>query len=491
MVQTTSSSQVKRPTLIFTTFQFLIFFLILFPLLFALPKKWRHPVLLIASYYFYMCTVPWYIVVILFITLIDYFAGIKIEAAESKRGKKFYLVLSILANFGLLFAFKYAGFFAFTLNGNLGLSLPVLHVLLPVGISFHTFQAVSYTVEVYRGRSPAEHNLLDYALYVAFFPQMVAGPIERPYNLLPQFHKDQSLTFDGFRAGMRAILWGLFKKMVVADTVAPFVSNVYTQPQRFSGLILLIATCFFAVQIYCDFSGYSDIAIGLARIMGFRLMVNFRQPYFARSIREFWRRWHISLSTWFRDYLYIPLGGSRVSTARYYANLMIVFLLSGIWHGANWTFAIWGALHGFYMVFGVVSAPLRDKLRSSLGLGTTGFLPALLQMLTTFALVTLAWVFFRAANVQDGLYILSHLLDWRGFQFMDLFALGLPRFEMVLACVFIGVVAVVEWLMAHETPAVERLWSIRPFRWACYYACIFGIIFFGVFEHVEFIYFQF
>ena len=477
--------------MIFTTFQFLVFFVVLFPLYFVLPKSWRHPLLLAASYYFYMCSIPWYITVIIAITLIDFFAGIKIEEAQSRRTRRIYLVVSIICNFGLLFALKYAGFFANNINDVLGLGLPVLRFVLPLGISFHTFQAVSYTVEVYRGRVPAERDLFKYALYVAFFPQMVAGPIERPYNLLPQFHTDHPLNFENVKSGLRIALWGLFKKVVVADLLAPAVATVYAQPRQYSGPILILATFFFAVQIYCDFSGYSDIAIGIARMMGYRLMINFRQPYFAKSIGEFWHRWHISLSTWFRDYLYIPLGGNRVAKSRYFANVLVVFLLSGLWHGANWTFAIWGGLHGLYLVFGAISAPLRNQVKASLGLDPSGRLTSFLQMSTTFALVTVAWVFFRVANVRDGFYIVSHMLDWHGFHLTDVFLLGLPRFEITLALGLIAVVAITEWIVAHETPVVLRLWSARPFRWACYYACVFGTIFFGVFERVEFIYFQF
>ena len=373
--------------MIFTTYQFLVFFICVFVLFFTVPKSWRHPLLLIASYYFYMCSIPWCITVIIAITLIDFWAGIRIENAPTKPGKRAYLVLSIVSNFGLLFTLKYAGFFAQSmLNDFLGLNIPVLHFILPLGISFHTFQAVSYTVEVYRGRVPAERNLLTYALYVAFFPQMVAGPIERPYQLLPQFHSEKVLRLDPFRSGFRVALWGVFKKVVVADLLAAAVNLVYAHPERFSGPQLALATFFFAVQIYCDFSGYSDIAIGIARMMGYDLMINFRQPYFAKSIGEFWHRWHISLSTWFRDYLYIPLGGNRVSKPRYFFNIMIVFMLSGLWHGANWTYLIWGALHGAYLLFGHVTADFRKRAAAMTGLHRFGGVLGTLQILTTFTL---------------------------------------------------------------------------------------------------------
>jgi alginate O-acetyltransferase complex protein AlgI len=477
--------------MVFTTFQFLVFFLVFLPLYWTLGKSWRLRVLLVASYYFYMCSIPGYIAVIIAITLIDFFAGMRIEEAKSRNAKSLYLILSIVCNFGLLFAFKYAGFFAYVLDTSFGLGVPVLRFILPLGISFHTFQAVSYTVEVYRGRVPAERNLLRYALYVAFFPQMVAGPIERPFNLLPQFHVEKVLSFDDFRYGLRIAMWGVFKKVVVADLLAPVVNNVYVHPREFPGPVLLLATFFFAIQIYCDFSGYSDIAIGIARMMGFRLMVNFRQPYFARSIGEFWHRWHISLSTWFRDYLYIPLGGNRVAVPRYYVNLMIVFVLSGLWHGANWTFVIWGALHGSYLVIGKLSQSLRDRARAAIGMFAQSGIVGFLRVLTTFSLVTVAWVFFRANTVGDATFVISHLLDWRALHSIDWFSIGLPRFEMGLAFVVIAIVGVTEWLIASESPRMIRLWSSRAVRLACYNACVFGIIFFGVFGGVEFIYFQF
>ncbi len=477
--------------MIFTTFQFLVFFVCVFILFFTVPISWRKPLLLIASYYFYMCSIPWYVTVIIAITLIDYVAGICIENATSRHAKRAYLTASIISNFGLLACFKYVGFFALTLNDIFGLGVPVLRFILPLGLSFHTFQAVSYTIEVYRGRSPAERNLLTYALYVAFFPQMVAGPIERPYNLLPQFHKVTTLAYDRFTSGLEIAMWGAFKKLVVANLLAPPVNTAYSHPQHYAGPILALATFFFAVQIYCDFSGYSDIAIGIARMMGYDLMINFRQPYFARSIGEFWHRWHISLSTWFRDYLYIPLGGSRVSKARYFGNVMFVFLVSGLWHGASWTFAVWGTIHGLYLIVGHVTSSFRNMLRTKLGLNRMGGLLTVLQSVTTFALVTVAWVFFRAATVKEGLYVVSHLASTRGLQANDFFVLGLPRFEMALLFPVILVVAVTEWFIAYKPASMTRLWSWRPFRWTCAYTCVFATIFFGVFGHVEFIYFQF
>jgi alginate O-acetyltransferase complex protein AlgI len=298
--------------MLFNTFQFLTLLALVLVVFFALPDRWHNPFLLIASYYFYMCWSVKYITVIWGLTLVDYFAGILIEQSSTQTRRQLFLAVSVLCNFGMLFVFKYFEFFASGLRAvmrsfNLAFTVPALHLLLPVGISFHTFQAVSYTVEIYRGKVRAERSLLKYALYVAFFPQLVAGPIERPNHLLPQFGTRKTLDVGRLRSGLEMILWGLFKKSVVADLVAEFVTTVYSKPGNFSGPILLLATLFFTFQIYCDFSGYSDMAVGIARIMGYDLVINFRQPYTSRSVAEFWQRWHISLSTWFRDYLYIPV----------------------------------------------------------------------------------------------------------------------------------------------------------------------------------------
>lgn len=372
--------------MIFTTFQFLVFFLIVLALYWTAPKSCRNWLLLIASYYFYMCSVPKYILVIIAITLIDFAAGIRIEQAKTACGKGWWLAASLLSNFGLLVVFKYSAFFA----SSFGIQASFLRFVLPLGISFHTFQAASYTIEVYRGRVRAERNLLDYALYVAFFPQMVAGPIERPYNLLPQFHNQKRFDFERFRSGFRLALWGFFKKAVVADLLAQADGLAYERPHDFSGPLLALATLFFSIQIYCDFSGYSDIAIGIARMMGFDLMINFRQPYFSKSIREFWHNWHISLSTWFRDYLYIPLGGSRVSKRRFLVNIMVVFVISGMWHGANWTFAAWGFLHGMYLIIGNLTEPYRLRFKRLFDISQWGGLLAVCQTAATFFLVTVA-----------------------------------------------------------------------------------------------------
>ncbi|NJN99133.1 MAG: MBOAT family protein, partial [Anaerolineales bacterium] len=340
--------------MLFNSFEFGIFFIIVTLAYFALPHRQRWFFLLASSCYFYMVFVPVYILILFFTIIVDYWAGIYIEEAAGRK-RRAYLLLSIFANLSVLALFKYFNFFnsnLAALTTMLGVNYPIenLSILLPIGLSFHTFQSLSYTIEVYRGHQRAERHLGIFALYVMFYPQLVAGPIERPQNMLPQFHTRHSFNYSEFVSGLRMIAWGLLKKMVVADRLAIFVNSIYGNPGQYTGFPLILATYFFAFQIYYDFSGYSDIALGCARVMGFKLMGNFRQPYLATSISDFWQRWHISLSTWFRDYLYIPLGGNRVSRWHWVTNTLIVFMVSGLWHGANWTFVIWGALHGLYTI---------------------------------------------------------------------------------------------------------------------------------------------
>lgn len=337
--------------MLFNSLQFLIFFPIVILLYYLLPHSKRWIFLLLASYYFYMSWNPAYIVLILISTLVDYFAAIKMSEQDNINKRKIYLFFSLFANLGLLFIFKYFNFFNDSVRllfQSLGVNygVPSLSLLLPVGISFYTFQTLSYTIDVYRGVTKPERHFGIFAVYVSFFPQLVAGPIERSERLLPQFRVPVIPNENNFSSGMKLMVWGFFKKVVVADNVAIIVNQVYNNVNEYQGLPLIIATFLFAIQIYCDFSGYSDIAIGSARVMGIHLMKNFNTPYFSKSITEFWKRWHISLSTWFRDYVYIPLGGNRVSKPRHYLNLFLTFLISGLWHGANWTFVIWGALHG-------------------------------------------------------------------------------------------------------------------------------------------------
>jgi D-alanyl-lipoteichoic acid acyltransferase DltB (MBOAT superfamily) len=402
----------------------------------------------------------------------------------------------------MLAFFKYYNF----INENLmniarflGLHYPAhtLRIILPIGLSFHTFQAMSYTIEVYRKRQKAERSPLVYALYVMFYPQLVAGPIERPQHLLYQFREKHYFEYRGFADGLKLMMWGLFKKAVIADRVAMLVNHVYYQPAGHNGLQLVIATVFFAFQIYCDFSGYSDIAIGAAQVMGFNLMNNFNRPYFSKSIAEFWKRWHISLSTWFRDYLYIPMGGSRVNRSRWHFNLFVTFLISGLWHGASWTYVLWGALNGAYIIFGSWTRSLRDRLAVSTGLSRVPVLHKCMRLLVTFSLVCLAWVLFRSRNMADARYIFTHLFaGWPAATDMTavadgLFGIGLSSFEFTVAVGSICFMEIVHMIQRHRS--VRHMLSEKPawLRWTVYYALLFAIVFLGVYKDTQFIYFQF
>jgi D-alanyl-lipoteichoic acid acyltransferase DltB (MBOAT superfamily) len=447
-----------------------------------------------------MAFVPVYILILGATIVIDYFAGIFIEEAHGKK-RRLFLVISLFANIGVLAIFKYYNF----LNHNLSLlfhgfgkenPIPFLEILLPIGLSFHTFQAMSYTIEVYRGNQRAERHFGIYSLYVMFYPQLVAGPIERPQNLLHQFREKFDFDYERVTSGLRLMAWGLFKKVVIADRLAMVVDNVYNHPTQHSGIDLLIATVFFTFQIFCDFSGYSDMAIGAARIMGFKLMTNFNQPYHSKSIAEFWKRWHISLSTWFKDYLYIPLGGNRVSIPRWYFNLFFVFLISGLWHGANWTFIIWGALNGFYLVFAEITKDIRNKINHALRISRTSFIPTI----TTFLLIAFAWIFFRANNLGSATYIIRHLFSEipselagiiKGTSEFQIKNLGITPAQLFISLLLIVLLEVVH--MYQRKKDISEIFKAFPpyLRWSAYFAIVLSILFLGVFDDRQFIYFQF
>ncbi|HZZ43664.1 MAG TPA: MBOAT family O-acyltransferase [Tepidisphaeraceae bacterium] len=482
--------------MVFNSFHFLAFFIITVTIFFALPKRFKWMFLLAISYYFYMCWKPEFIILLVLTTLIDYSIARGIAAAKSSATRRLLLITSITISVSVLGTFKYLDFFSASLNSlfasfNIFLNVPTFHLLLPVGISFYTFQSLAYIVDVYRGTISPERHLGIFALFVVFFPQLVAGPINRTGHLLPQFYQSHPLTFDRLRSGLQLALWGIFKKMAVADLVAPFVESVYHNPHGQSGGVLLVATLFFTVQIYCDFSGYSDVAIGIARIMGFDLMTNFRQPYFATSMADFWRRWHISLSTWFRDYVYFPLGGSRVPRMRRHFNVIAVFLISGLWHGANWTFVAWGFMHGLLLVIENATESVRAFLARTLGLTRLPRTYLLIKILFVFSIVLVTWVLFRARNFSDAAYIIAHLPRLRGFRPGQLISHGLPIFEFALACTLIFALFAVEACLVFQPRLVTSLWSRRPVRWTAYSLCVYSVIFFGVFERVQFIYFQF
>jgi D-alanyl-lipoteichoic acid acyltransferase DltB (MBOAT superfamily) len=473
--------------MLFNSVEFLLFFPIVTTLYFILPNRWRWLLLFLASCVFYMAWIPIYVTILFLIIIVDYVAARKIEGATGQQ-RKLFLLVSVIANVSLLAIFKYYDFLGHNLSEIFSLmhitwKVPPLNLILPIGLSFHTFQALAYTIEVYRGNQPAERHLGVYALYVMFYPQLVAGPIERPQNLIHQFKEDHPLVPENVTSGLRLMLWGFFKKIVIADRLAILVNHVYNQPHEYSGLPLLLATYCFAYQIYCDFSGYSDIAIGAARVMGIKLMKNFNSPYAAANIQDFWHRWHISLSSWFRDYLYIPLGGSKCGEIVRLRNIIIVFFVSGLWHGANWTFAEWGLLHGVFIIIylywkrGALSKALPAAIQHYLGL------------FVTFNAVCFAWIFFRANSVADAHWIATHLLPFNNAD--KLGDLGLTGGEMLVTIVAIMVLELVQFLERNKGGVAFIEKQRLSTRWICYYMLFFYIIILGEFGGARFIYFQF
>ncbi len=481
--------------MLFNSFDFLLFFPIVTAAYFLLPHGLRWGWLLGASCFFYMTFVPVYIFILLITIIIDYVAAIYIEKTQNSKRKKFLLISSIISTCLVLFIFKYFNFF----NSNLThlaqflrWNYPVqnLSILLPIGLSFHTFQSLSYVIEVFRGNQKAERHFGIYALYVMFYPQLVAGPIERPQNLLHQFYQRHFFDYKRITDGLKLMLWGFLKKIVIADRLAIYVNQVYNNPSDYQGLSIILATYFFAFQIYCDFSGYSDIAIGSAKVMGFKLMDNFDRPYFAKSIAEFWRRWHISLSTWFKDYLYIPLGGSKVSKGQWYRNIAIVFLVSGLWHGANWTFIIWGLLHGFYIVFSDLTRKGRERIAAMLKINQQQTFYKAVKILTTFHLVAFSWIFFRASSVQDAFLLIRNMARINTSE-LGINILNEGKSYIIIALITIAVMEVIHFLQRQNN--IRCLINQKPLwlRWGIYYAAVLCVLFLGEFKNQEFIYFQF
>ena len=469
--------------MVFNSLQFLVFFGIVTSAYFLLAHKYRWALLLLASCYFYMAFVPIYLGILGLTIVIDYFAGIYLERFQGG-AKKIFLGCSLLANLGVLAVFKYYFFFSDNFNFlanyfSLPVHFPVFNFLLPIGLSFHTFQAMSYTIEVYRGNQKAERNFGIYSLYVMFYPQLVAGPIERPQNLIHQFYEKHVWDTARVKSGLLQMMQGFFKKVVIADRLAMVVDPAYANLSNQSSLNLIIASIFYSFQIYCDFSGYSDIAIGASRVMGFKLMNNFNAPYTAKSIPDFWRRWHISLSTWFKDYVYFSLGGNRVSVPRWYINIMIVFILSGFWHGASWNFVIWGALHGLFQLMGLTLNRVfphlaADQLRSVAGIW--------MYRLFTFLLVTIAWVFFRIPKFGD---IQIYFRQITQGTFSDPISLAFNTNELLFSILLI--VGLYLYDLKRDKIKVD---SVQLF-WPIMAGMAFLIYFFGVFNMKQFIYFQF
>ena len=482
--------------MLFNSIDFAIFIPIVFGLywfVFSKSLKLQNLLIVVASYVFYGWWDWRFLTLILFSTLVDFTVGIKLSQENGKSKRRILLLTSVLVNLGFLGVFKYYNFFlenftnAFTVLGY-NFDGHSLNIILPVGISFYTFQTLSYTIDVYREKLNPTKDIIAFTAFVSFFPQLVAGPIERAANLLPQFYKERKFEYSKAVDGMRQILWGLFKKVVIADNCAVFVNFIFDNSSELSGSSLALGAILFSFQIYCDFSGYSDIAIGTSRLFGFNLKQNFAFPYFSRDIAEFWRRWHISLSTWFRDYLYIPLGGSRGGVLNKVRNTLIIFVISGFWHGANWKFIIWGALNAIYFL----PLLLTNKNRVNLEIvAKNRMLPSIsecLKMSATFSLVAFAWIFFRAENFSHATSYIEAMFSISLFSIPEIIT---PKITMVYTLLLIPILLVTEWLQRGELHglSIERL--RRPERWIIYTSVLIMIVTFGKFGESEFIYFQF
>ena len=498
--------------MLFNSVGFLIFFPIVLLVCFAIPEKIRYLWLLAASYYFYMCWNAKYAVLLLTSTVITYASGLLLERVKGLeideikkiRYKKAVVALSFISNLGILCYFKYINFIIFNLTKafsliNINLSVPAVDVILPVGISFYTFQALSYTMDVYRDDIYAEKNFFRYALFVSFFPQLVAGPIERSKNLLRQLAAPRKFDYDMAREGFLLMLWGFFLKLVIADRIAIFVDTVYGDYTQYGGYYLIAATVLFAVQIYCDFSGYSTIAMGAAMFLGIRLIENFNAPYLSLSVGEFWRNWHISLTSWFKDYLYIPLGGSRKGKARKYLNKMTVFLVSGLWHGAQFTYVAWGGLNGLYQIIGEALQPARDKAVSLLRLNRKSIGHRLACVLITFVLVDFSWIFFRAQSINDAFNIIGSMFCADNLWIIpegSIYGCGLDvkNFRLLAVCMVILTFADIvkrRGIKIREVILQQDYW----FRWIFIAVSVCFILLFGKYgkrlDSAAFIYFQF
>lgn len=489
-------------TMVFNSVAFLVFFFSITVLYYAIPHRFRWALLLVGSYFFYMVWKPEWILLIIISTFINYCIARRMGSAKTVSIKKRYLTAGMLANFFLLFLFKYSIFLNESIRGlftAIGMHYPVpdFDLILPMGISFYTFQAASYLIDVYWEKiKPVKHYGM-FSLFITFFPQLVAGPIERSQDLIPQFYCKRWFYWRRFLSGLKVMIWGFFKKVVIADRVAILVNAVYNSPQQREGLALILATLLFTVQIYCDFSGYSDIALGAARCLGFQLTKNFDKPYFASSIKDFWRRWHITLSRWFLDYVYIPLGGNRKGKQKKYRNLMITFFASGLWHGANWTFVLWGGLHGIYQVIGDLTKPWREK-RQQQEIEKHPRRVAFQHQCITFLLVAFAWIFFRANTIKEAFYIVGHLFsgwqNWFNLQYIyeTVLYLGLNLHELKVVGIAMILLFVAEGATGKQS-IDEKIEQCPFLLQAVFYGFITAyILTTGVFYHAgTFIYFQF
>ena len=488
--------------MLFNSYSFLIFFPIVVLIYYLIPKKNRWVWLLAASYYFYMGWNAKYALLLMASTLITYLSGLLLGVAKQNVTKKWIVGISFAANLGILFFYKYFDFAIENINfilSKVGVEVitPSFDILLPVGISFYIFQALSYTMDVYRGEVEPEKNPFKYALFVSFFPQLVAGPIERSKNLLKQIHKEHRFEYKNLCDGLMLMIWGYFLKLVIADRIAIFVDHAYSLETEYDGCIMLVASVLFAFQIYCDFAGYSTIAIGAAKVMGFEIMENFNCPYFSMSVAEFWRRWHISLSSWFKDYLYIPLGGNRKGKVRKYINIMIVFLVSGLWHGADWTYVIWGGLNGMFQIMGEVLRMCGKHLKAM------GFFwnlcVRLVKTVVTFVLVDFTWIFFRADNMEQAMSIIRRIsrIGEVGLSGNEiLYTLGLSQKNFVVLGIALVILFLADVMKYNKIKVREViLKSFLPIRWGVIIVAVCSILIFGIwgsgYTATNFIYFQF
>jgi D-alanyl-lipoteichoic acid acyltransferase DltB (MBOAT superfamily) len=480
--------------MLFNSLEFIIFFPVVIFFYFLIPHKWRWVLLLAASYYFYMCWEVKYLVIILVTTLVNYFIAIQIEKQTAKRRRRLYLYLSLFITLGILFTFKYLNF----INDNLRLVLkhfnivdnfPSLHLLLPLGISFYTFQILAYIIEVYRGNVKAERHAGIFALYVSFFPTLVAGPIQRPRHLIPQFYEKHPFDYQNFTNGLKLMAWGFFKKLVIADRLAVFIDEVYKSPNNYYGFQVAVAAIFFMIQLYADFSGYSDIAIGAARVMGIRLTENFDRPHISKSITEFWKRWHISLSTWIKDYIFMPLA-SYLRKWRIWGFAFAGFislLLFGIWHGAGWNFAAFGVLFGLFYAFETLTFRQRKRLWSKV----PSYILNPVGVVFTFSLIALTSIFFRAKSFQDAITLFNHLWQFNSNQ-LNLSMINNDKFNFVSAILFICILILFQRLQGQYQSVVHYISSKSViFKWSFYILLVYIILTFGIFNNKEFYYFQF
>ncbi len=477
----------------FTSLNFLLFLLFLVTVHYLMPLRFRWVTLLLGSLYFYACYKIEYVILLPAISALIYFAGIRMEGVTSVLSRRLYLAATITSILAFLIAFKYLNFIGESASGilrhfNVLYDAPEFRFLVPVGISFYTLKALSYSIDVYRNDISAERHFGRLSLYISFFPQLLAGPIERSPRLLPQFRGNANLDLRRIADGCKLMLWGFFKKLVIADQLAVYVNQVFDHPPDYHGVALIMAAYLFTIQIYCDFSGYSDIAIGAAQVLGYNTMDNFNRPYLAESVREFWHRWHISLSSWFRDYLYIPLGGNRVSRGRRHLNILVVFVLSGLWHGANSTFLLWGAFHGLALSLSAATTGARKKAAVLLQLERIPQFHKALRILVTFHIVAFAWIFFRANSVSDAFLIMGNMMSLDPH-------LALPKAVDLnyLVAALVAVMALLAVEIIQRRPRIDASLRAAPiwYRWSIYYVLIFAILLFGHKGSSQFIYARF